>query len=398
MIRYRPLKCVFSISTILSLLFIYMCGDFHHETLKTRNISPKDEEIKVILFWNSFYDHKYFNMGVGSEGFQDCQSHCFTTTNRTSLFDPQVKVHAVVFHVPQLTISEVKMLKKEKAKMSFYNQDVTPSFVFFSKEPPQGPKTMSCDVRNPIFKGFFDLTISYRHDSDVICPYGTFLDKNTHQPPLEWKRPPISIINGTSSGTALVPLTDRHRDIAWTVSHCRTINRRENYAQALTKLGKLKVDIFGKCGDHKKFPPRAKVTSGYNYLGQQYKFYLSFESSNCLDYITEKFFYAMEHGLLPVALGGLDDQDYQRIAPPHSYIHVDHFESPSQMMEYLVQVSENEDLFNSYFWWRDHYDLNLSPNYCTCEFCRILHEKDYRSSNDYLNIDGYWNKCRRPKH
>jgi alpha-1,3-fucosyltransferase len=52
---------------------------------------------------------------------------------------------------------------------------------------------------------------------------------------------------------------------------------------------------------------------------KNYKFYLSFENSVCRDYISEKFWKALNNNIVPVVLGGAD---YSRVAPPKSYINV----------------------------------------------------------------------------
>ena len=66
------------------------------------------------------------------------------------------------------------------------------------------------------------------------------------------------------------------------------------------------------------------------------------------------------------------------IAPPHSYINVQvrklkeifinkfyftinlkDFESTADLAKYLLKVSENDMLFASYFWWREHYKVKV---------------------------------------
>lgn len=72
--------------------------------------------------------------------------------------------------------------------------------------------------------------------------------------------------------------------VAWFVSNCFTANGRQDYANELAKH--IEVDIFGRCGQQicKKGSPGCKAKL------RKYKFYLAFENSNCVDYITEKFF------------------------------------------------------------------------------------------------------------
>ncbi len=55
----------------------------------------------------------------------------------------------------------------------------------------------------------------------------------------------------------------------------------------------------------------------YDVFRFNYKFYLAFEESWCLDYITAEFYKALEFDVVPVVLGGAD---YNELAPPH-YVH-----------------------------------------------------------------------------
>lgn len=77
------------------------------------------------------------------------------------------------------------------------------------------------------------------------------------------------------------------------------------------------MDIYGGCGPFKC--PRARTEECWKKIEAEYKFYLSFENSICLDYVTEKFFFAMNHTVVPVTLGGTN---YTSIAPTHSHIDV----------------------------------------------------------------------------
>ena len=58
------------------------------------------------------------------------------------------------------------------------------------------------------------------------------------------------------------------------------------------------MDVFGRCGTMKC--PKDKCDE---YLSNNYMFYLSFENSLCMDYVTEKFFNILQDDILPVVLG-----------------------------------------------------------------------------------------------
>ena len=156
----------------------------------------------------------------------------------------------------------------------------------------------------------------------------------------------------------------------------------------------LKIDILGPCGNQSGLPTRASgPRAAYPILAKEYKFYLSFENAKCYEYITEKFFSALNVGMIPIALGGFSKQDYETIAPPHSFIHVDDFSSALELMEFLHQLSNNPKEYNSYFWWRSYYDVSYSTR-ATCQLCNILNSDIITPTKKYSNFTAFWNKCR----
>ena len=104
------------------------------------------------------------------------------------------------------------------------------------------------------------------------------------------------------------------------VSNCNAQNNRLEYAEELANY--IGVDIYGGCGTNRC---GKKDQDCRAMLGRKYKFYLSFENSNCADYITEKFWNnALNHDMLPIVMGA-PISDYKAVAPPNSFIHVDSF-------------------------------------------------------------------------
>lgn len=120
------------------------------------------------------------------------------------------------------------------------------------------------------FSNIFNWTATYRHDSDIVAPYEKFVYYNDS----------VRTLPQNKSYAA-----GKTKKVAWFVSNCGARNRRKEYAKELQKY--IEVDIYGNCGTNQCPRGNAKC---FEMLNTDYKFYLSFENSNCRDYITEKFF------------------------------------------------------------------------------------------------------------
>ena len=78
----------------------------------------------------------------------------------------------------------------------------------------------------------------------------------------------------------------------WVASHCPTDNKRENYVKSMQKF--INVDVYGKCGNL-TCPYQKQRNPCEDDLALKYYFYLAFENSNCVDYISEKFWRNINH-------------------------------------------------------------------------------------------------------
>ena len=130
------------------------------------------------------------------------------------------------------------------------------------------------------------------------------------------------------------------------------------------------------------------------YLNQS-KFYLAFESQSCTDYITEKFWRTLAFGAIPI-VGGPARQNYLRIAPPNSFIHVDDYASEKELADYLILIGEDRSLYEKYHSWRRRYDVYHQAkdldSYRFCELCYRLNT--YRQRIWYENInDWFLDRC-----
>lgn len=127
-------------------------------------------------------------------------------------------------------------------------------------------------------------------------------------------------------------------------------------------------------------------------LDNDYMFYLSFENSLCIDYVTEKIFDIMQRNIIPVVYGGAN---YTRFLPPHSYINAEDFETVKELADYLQYIAKNPEEYVSYFWWRQYYSLGYYSPFC--DLCEKLHTPNYEQKSQYFtDIQEWWmgNTCR----
>ena len=97
------------------------------------------------------------------------------------------------------------------------------------------------------------------------------------------------------------------------------------------------IDIYGKCGPLNC----SKGIDGFLSLAPIYKFYIAFENSNCYDYITEKFWRTIGQNVVPIAMGGVD---YEQFAPKMSFIDSKKY-SPEDLGKLLLHLDKNDDKY-----------------------------------------------------
>jgi glycoprotein 3-alpha-L-fucosyltransferase len=118
------------------------------------------------------------------------------------------------------------------------------------------------------------------------------------------------------------------------------------------------------------------------------KFYLAFESQSCTDYITEKFWRTLYFGAIPI-VSGPKRENFQRVAPPNSFLHVDDYSSVEELADALEIIGRNRTVFARYHQWRRYYNVyhegkDLDP-YRFCELCYRLNRNRQRIWYENIN-------------
>ena len=228
--------------------------------------------------------------------------------------------------------------------------------------------------------------MTYRKDSDIAAPYRWIVPID--QPKLgpfqtKFNQP-------TKLGDLRKNLVDdikaKNKLVAWVVSHCDTHSEREKYVEELRKH--IPVDVYGNCGEN-FCPGDCKGR-----IEKSYKFYLSFENSWCKDYVTEKFWDALELTMVPVVLGGAN---YTSIAPPMSYIDASTYE-PKALSKLLKYLDENDEELLKYHDWKSRYQVFKGQHTKFCDICEKLNHLNDIPKKTYHDLKGWWAKsakCRR---
>jgi hypothetical protein len=307
---------------------------------------------KTILFWTTFFGGHIWSklkMDLNAE----CPSHnCRLVTDRRLLNESD----AVMFHFWNDKLDQIPTYRRPDQR-----------YVYLNFESPTRSRNHFPWKKIP--RDFFNLTATYRLDSDLFGNmfYGfKFERKESVQP----RSDDLTNYYG-------INITAKTKLAAWFVSNCKTSVNREGYVRELRRH--IPVDVFGKCLENHKSCPREKEpekeplskikTKCEIMLERDYLFYLSFENTFCPDYVTEKFYRTFQTGTIPVVFGGAN---YSLFAPPHSYINARDFQTPRQLADYLLELSQNPEQYSKYFDWRREFNLKRDSGWC--KLCEMLNE------------------------
>ena len=308
----------------------------------------------ITIQWRSnfFGADTYKSFGQGRKPF----SGCFVEECKVIPLTSNEAADVLIFHSRDTPILPPRRLPEQK-------------YIFLSLE------SEIHDHPRPII---YNLTMTYRLDSDIPIPYGAFRKREKALKP--------------TFGVDFNLAVGKTKKVSWVASNCNTQSGRKKYVNELKQY--IDVDMYGKCG---ALP--CDKTKCFSMINSTYKFYLAFENSICEDYITEKLYRTMKMGgIIPVVLGGAN---YSKLVPPHAVINVMDYPSPRALAEYLHKLDRNDTLYNQYFQWRDYYDMvGDRPYYFDwCGLCKYLHT-NRNQTKVYGNIRQWYSaatRCRKFK-
>lgn len=300
-----------------------------------------EEPDTIVLIWMWPFGSS-FGLGPCSSA---SNIHGCRLTDDRGLFN---EAHGVMFHHRDISWDLSNMPKLPRPTCQ--------KWIWWNMESP------THSGQNPLLKELFNLTSSYRRDSDIPVPYGWLSDATEVEK------------NYT--------IPKKEKLVCWVVSNYSPNHKRSQYFNELVKH--INVDAhgrhFGSSINHNE----------YLNLVSSCKFYLSFENSIHRDYMTEKLFNPLNIGTVPVVIGP-PRENYEQFIPSEAFIHVDDFPSPKELADHLRLMDQNEDLYMQYFTWREHFVSKITSfgfeHVCwTCDYIRKnKHYKVVRDLNSW-----YW--------
>uniref|UniRef100_UPI00358E237C alpha-(1,3)-fucosyltransferase 7-like isoform X2 n=1 Tax=Myxine glutinosa TaxID=7769 RepID=UPI00358E237C len=370
-----------------------------HSNARALLVRMKDDPVLLLIWW------KPFNMRQDIDPFI-CQNYgirnCLLTTNRSSLGAADF----VVMHHREIKRNDLPKGRRPDQQ-----------WVWMSLEAPPNAKTEHLE-------GMFNLTLTYRRDSDIFSPYGwleeiknkewhclenvkltgehasvdheavkafpaqlsRLIEKKGYLPEQVFnadetglssgKRCPRELSSRSERILAQSPSTPpaqesilpKKQELAvWVTSHWTEKLARVIYFRCLQPH--ISVKVFGRydqplCSEWPCMKARLSL----------YKFYLAFENSKQRDYITEKFWHnSFLAGLVPVVFG-TTRKNYEDFVPGDSFIHVDDFSSPAELAAHLHYLDQNDTAYQAYFDWHAKFRLHTNKTFISrlCDICHNL--------------------------
>jgi hypothetical protein len=218
---------------------------------------------------------------------------------------------AVVFHVP--TLPGLLRLPKPAGQL----------WVAWSMES----EAMYPALADPRYLRAFDLTMTYRLDSDVPVPYfepGLLAALATPPAPKVEPAPAVLFISNAGERSG-----------------------RTEYARELMRH--FAVDSFGRCLNNRALAAD-RGSSTLREVIRGYRFTLAFENSIATDYVTEKFFNPLIAGSVPVYLGAPNVADF---APgERCFLDVRDFAGPRELAAHLTDLAADESAYGELLAWK----------------------------------------------
>ncbi|CAH0588149.1 unnamed protein product [Chrysodeixis includens] len=326
---------------------------------------------KHILVWQHYY---MMTNRKGKQKFPDLQckiNNCIFTEDKHLLGDDYSRFDAILF-------SE-SILKKQAIRPE--RRSLSQIYIFSTIESAY--YTPACELHND---NFFNWTFTYRLDSDIPWPY--FIVRNATRDIVA----PSVQVNWTISKSPITKgikqiLQHKTKAVAWLVSHCEADSLRDDYVSRLQDHlyhYSLKIDVYGRCSGR-----TCDDGDCEEMFTRDYYFYLAFENSFSVDYVSEKVLHGYNNYVVPIVYGGAN---YTRFLPPGSYLNARELH-PYNLAYLIHEAIKHPSKYKAYFKWTNSYtfDSDVIGHHPLCNLCEALNSKKAKRRRTYKKFRIWWN-------
>ena len=302
-----------------------------------------------ILIWSSYFGHgwQYWTRPTSTDG-----SHCIVTTDKSRI----KSADAVVFHLMDIILAHLVFKKRLPESLPSYRNSEQ-VWILHNLEPNPHVIGGLQSLNNRI-----NATWTFIKESEIFSPYGKF-------------RPITTNVTKTADVFNYYESNSKSGSVAM-ISNCYDHSRRLEIISELQHY--FPVRVLGQCGES---CPGSWSSCDKESLG--YKFYVAIENSQCRDYVTEKYWRAIDNKQIPIVAWLYN---MTGVVIPNSYINIYDFPSVGAAGRFIQEVGRNKTLYNSYFRWRRHFERYSTRAWD--DVCSYLNSPN-RSYTTYHDFQGW---------
>lgn len=267
--------------------------------------------------------------------------------------DNQEEADAVIFDVLQ---GQVIPSIQERKKLRPWQKQVLFALESYSR---------TYELRNYKKIGY-DLRMTYELDAEINLPYAFDY--------YDFIKPPV-------------PTNEKRKDaiaVAF-ISNCKSItnNRTEIFKELMTMIP---IHSYGECYRNKNPNIFKSSLDSKSSEIKYYKFSLSFENSNDIDYITEKYYQILESGSVPVFLGAPNFKE-EFAVDQNGYISLADFPDLRSLANHLIYLSNHDEEYEKLLAWKktgpSEQFKKITEITKVNEICRLAMYLDGKYTNQY---------------
>ncbi|XP_077247587.1 fucosyltransferase 13 [Tasmannia lanceolata] len=224
--------------------------------------------------------------------------------------------------------------------------------------------------------GFEDIFIGYHANDDVQSTYAGARFHDTRNPHLSSVKNNDTLVYWSSS--RCLP----HRDQV--AKKLLSLLTHHSFGKCLNNVGgpDMALDLYPECANNAH-----SVPNWWDHLHcamSHYKFVLAIENTQIESYVTEKVFYALDAGAVPIYFGAPNVWDF---VPPNSIIDGSKFSSLEELAKYVKALANDPVAYAEYHAWRrcgmlGNYGRTRAASLDTlpCRLCEVVSRKNGRNA------------------